>query len=112
MQTQSGGKRYLHRGVNHSRSLESAPHVDLHRALLKVAAVRFKAFCDHFGREPLPDEPLYFDPEADTPIQASPSQIQVQLDDACRKTGLVPAMLANVWNLARDGKWLTIGLLN
>jgi hypothetical protein len=112
MQTQSGGRRYLHRSVNHRRSLESAKQGDLHRALVKVASVRFKAFCDRFGREPLPDEPLYFDPEADTPVQASPSEVQLQLDDACRKAGIAPSMLANVWNLARDGKWLTIGLLN
>lgn len=78
------------------------PQTDVESALLSIAAVRFQAFRDRFGREPLQDEPLFFDPEADSPVEANPSQVHAQLLDACRAMGVAPSMLENFWNLAQD----------
>lgn len=71
-------------------------------SLMEVVNHRFGIFRQKFGRDPLPDEPLFFDPEADLPVQASPLQVHAQLADACRETGVGPSELTNFWNLAED----------
>jgi hypothetical protein len=38
-------------------------HPDVHSALLEQRA----AFVEKFGREPGPNDPVFFDPDADTP---------------------------------------------
>jgi hypothetical protein len=72
------------------------------KALLSVVLIRYQAFCDRFGREPLPDEPLFFNPEADSPVVADPSQLRAQFADACRKTGIEPSLLTGLWDLGQD----------
>jgi hypothetical protein len=71
-------------------------------SLMEVVSHRFGIFRLKFGREPLPDEPLFFDPEADCPVQASPIQVHAQLADACRETGIGLSMLTSFLNLAED----------
>lgn len=71
-------------------------------SLMEVVHHRFEVFREKFGRDPLPDEPLFFDPEAKLPVQASPLQVHQQLVDACRETGVVLSDLSNFWNLAED----------
>lgn len=71
-------------------------------SLMEVVQHRFGVFRSKFGRDPLPDEPLFFDPEAALPVQASPLQVHAQLADACRSTGVGLATLMNFWNLAED----------
>ncbi|HTW86583.1 MAG TPA: hypothetical protein VMD75_01130 [Candidatus Binataceae bacterium] len=71
-------------------------------SLMEVVHHRFATFRNKFGRDPLPDEPLFFDPEADSPVQASPIQVQTQLADACREMGVAMSMLMSFWNLAED----------
>ena len=95
-------KRDLRRVFNSNRGHGSGPQTSLESVLLSVASIRFEAFRDRFGREPLPDEPLFFDPDADSPVQASPVQVRAQIADACRETGVAPSMLSNFWNLAQD----------
>ncbi|HVB81647.1 MAG TPA: hypothetical protein VNE82_17075 [Candidatus Binataceae bacterium] len=99
METYVKEKRYGQRIF--SSGPASAPQTDVESALMSIAAVRFDAFRDHFGREPLQDEPLFFDPEADSPVEANPSQAHAQLLDACRAMGVAPSMLENFWNLAQ-----------
>jgi len=69
---------------------------------MRVATIRFEAFRERFGREPLPEEPLFFNPEADSPMGANPSQLSAQLAEACREIGVAPSFLANFWDLAQD----------
>ncbi len=71
-------------------------------SLMEVVQHRFGIFRKKFGRDPLPDEPLFFDPEAELPVQASPIQVHAQLADACRKTGVGLSELTSFWNLAED----------
>ena len=102
MQTYAKEKRYLQRVFGSSPDAGICAQSSVESALLRIASVRFEAFRDHFGREPLPEEPLFFNPEADSPVEASPSQVQAQLADACRETGVVPSLLADFWDLAQD----------
>lgn len=48
-------------------------------ATLEVFRLRFQAFCDRFGREPEPDEPLFFDPELDQPVAPESAVIRSQI---------------------------------
>ena len=48
-------------------------------AILKVFRVRFHAFRNHFGRDPQPDEPLFFDPDKRWPVAPQPSVIRHQV---------------------------------
>ena len=51
-------------------------------ALLGVASIRFGAFCERFGRDPLPEEPLLFDPICDEPTPANASDRMLQVMSA------------------------------
>jgi hypothetical protein len=47
-----------------------------------------KLFMKKFGREPRPNEPIFFDPDADTPQQLSEEKISGIFIDAMRKAGI------------------------
>ena len=93
---------------------------DAHEALLRQR----KAFVEKFGREPGPDDPVFFDPDADTPQPLDLEGYEKDLADAMaaagidphliyasRKTGLLvteenldklPEEALEEWNAARD----------
>ncbi|HEY2663523.1 MAG TPA: hypothetical protein VGI47_04235 [Candidatus Binataceae bacterium] len=61
---------------------------EVQRALLTIAALRYQEFYERFGREPGPDEPLFFDPEHNEPKLADHRQTRIQV--------LTAASMANV----------------
>ena len=42
-------------------------------------------FRDKFGREPGPRDPVFFDPDADTPIALTPERFDALFYEACSK---------------------------
>ena len=76
-------------------TVEMSP--DLHAALLQQR----EAFRAKFGRDPGPSDPLFFDPDADTPVPMSPDRMERDLADAAKKAGLDPAALASLKKLLR-----------
>lgn len=48
-------------------------------AILKIAKVRYLAFRERFGRDPFPDEPLFFDPSFDQPTAPPSDEMRDQL---------------------------------
>ena len=58
------------------------------KALFEVVRIRYAAFRERFGRDPLPDDPLLFDPTADKPIAATTIDQALQV--------LSAALLGNV----------------
>jgi hypothetical protein len=46
------------------------------------------AFIDKFGRQPTATDPVFFDPDADTPQQLSNVKIMEALEQAARATGI------------------------
>ena len=78
-------------GTNRQNSIESA--------LLKVASVRFQAFRDRFGRDPFPDEPLFFDPSADQPVAPGSAVMRTQLLAAASATRTDRATLLKYFGL-------------
>ncbi len=47
-----------------------------------------KRFTEKFGREPGPDDPIFFDPDADTPQPISEQKYTEELVEAMREAGI------------------------
>ena len=57
---------------------------ELHEAIRQ----QLENFKEKFGREPGPDDPLFFDPDCDVPIPLRESKLRKELSEAARKAGL------------------------
>ena len=64
----------------------------VHDALLEQR----KAFIDKFGREPGPDDPVFFDPDTD-----DPARMDADLEKAIRDAGVDPAKAGAIRKLLR-----------
>jgi hypothetical protein len=49
-----------------------------------------KAFIDKFGREPGPNDPVFFDPDKDVPTRIDPARFDADLEKAIRDSGIDP----------------------
>ncbi len=87
------------RAVSHSRRPGLNRENPLESALLKVASVRFQAFRDRFGRDPFPDEPLFFDPSEDQPVASGSAVMRTQLLAAASATRADRATLLKYFGL-------------
>ena len=43
----------------------------------------YQRFCKKFGREPRPEDPLFFDPDADSPVPLPPAKLQNLWNQIC-----------------------------
>jgi integrase len=50
-------------------------------------------FIDKFGREPGPSNPLFFDPDADTPQQITEEKLDRLMNEALSAAGVDPALV-------------------
>jgi hypothetical protein len=55
---------------------------DIGVAMLKIARVRYDIFRSKFGRDPRPNEPLFFDSMRDQPVVAGADEMWSQVMDA------------------------------
>jgi hypothetical protein len=60
----------------------------IEHALLKVAICRFGMFVKKFGRDPEPNEPLFFDPHSDQPVEADAVELRRQVMETARSAGV------------------------
>jgi len=49
---------------------------------------QLESFKEKFGREPGPDDPLFFDPDCDIPTPLTEAKVKRELAEAARKAGL------------------------
>jgi hypothetical protein len=49
-----------------------------------------KAFIEKFGREPGPDDPVFFDLDKDIPTPIDPDRLDADLEKARREAGIRP----------------------
>jgi hypothetical protein len=54
--------------------------------MLKIACLRYKIFRAKFGREPGPNDPLFFDSTKDQPLAAGFVEMCAQVRDAAAAT--------------------------
>jgi hypothetical protein len=86
MQTYLKEKRSLHRVAGISRRPGNCHQTTIEDELLKIASVRYQAFRDRFGRDPFPDEPLFFDPNLDQPVAPESVEMRSQILAAASAT--------------------------
>jgi hypothetical protein len=53
-------------------------------SFFEVIRLRFRAFREQFGRDPGPNEPLFFEPDRDRPVQVDTAQAIEQIEAAAR----------------------------
>ena len=59
---------------------------DIGNAMLKIACLRYKILRAKFGREPGPNDPLFFDSTNDQPLAAGFVEMRAQVRDAAAAT--------------------------
>ena len=69
----------------------------VHQALLEQR----KAFIEKFGREPGPEDPVFFDPDKDTPTPIDPGRMEADLEKALRDSGIDSAKAEAIRKLLR-----------
>jgi hypothetical protein len=70
-------------------------------ATLQVFRMRYRAFFERFGRDPEPDEPLFFDPAQDEPVPPEPAVIRAQVLAAASAAGVDGRMVLSFMRLDR-----------
>ncbi|HUN85970.1 MAG TPA: hypothetical protein VMU48_16445 [Terracidiphilus sp.] len=81
--------------------------IKLNREMLEAFEKQKKAFTKKFGREPGPNDPIFFDPEADEPrflTEAHIEKMQNEMCDLMAKVGIKPAI---IYAYRKTGRILT-----
>ncbi len=60
----------------------------LNRQAYESLKKQHKMFVEKFGREPGPDDPIFFDPDYDVPTPLTSSKLRSELTKAAHKAGL------------------------
>jgi hypothetical protein len=82
---QSHARRPM-RAMGSCRRVGSRYGDDIGNAMLKIARVRYQIFRTRFGRDPGPDDPLFFDSMKDQPVVAGEAEMFSQVMDAAVAT--------------------------
>ena len=61
--------------------------------MAEVFECQFEAFRQKFGREPGPEDPVFFDPIADTPQLINPEIVEWEIAEAMRAVGIDPDII-------------------
>jgi hypothetical protein len=83
MQIESRGSAHLMGKCSRRGARRSS---DIEWAVLKIARLRYRVFRERFGRDPGPDDPLFFDPAQREPIVAGAADMWKQVFDAASTT--------------------------
>ena len=62
--------------------------IKMNKELHEAIRQQLENFKEKFGREPGPDDPLFFDPDCDVPILLTSPKLKSELTKAARKAGL------------------------
>jgi hypothetical protein len=86
MRIKQYGARQPIRSMDSCRRTGSRQSNDLGMAMLKIARLRYQIFRDRFGRDPGPDEPLFFDSNHSEPVVAGAREMSSQVMHAANAT--------------------------
>jgi len=62
--------------------------IKMNKELDEAMMRQVESFKEKFGREPGPDDPLFFDPDYDVPTPLTQAKVKRELVEAARKAGL------------------------
>jgi hypothetical protein len=80
-------KKSVRKRTGHTRTVPMSGEV--YQALLDQR----QRFIDKFGREPGPNDPVFFDPDADTPQQITEEKLGRMMNEALSAAGIDPALV-------------------
>jgi integrase len=75
------------------RSRTKKREVKVDRETMKALEQQKELFREKFGREPGPGDPIFFDPDADTPIPLDEDLIRTDITKAMASAGIDPALI-------------------
>lgn len=102
----TGDARYVQRTTNADGSVTVTPpasETDDLRDMMEEAAERFRA---KFGREMRPDDPVFFDPDADEPVPMDEEKVIAEIHDQAERMPN-PEMRAHMLAFADCGYMVT-----
>ncbi|MGC2322949.1 MAG: hypothetical protein WA463_09990 [Terriglobales bacterium] len=76
----------------------------LHAETPETIACQLEAFRKKFGRDPCPDEPIFFDPDANEPVPLNPQQYEQAMIETMSQAGIDPVF---IYAFRRIGKIVT-----
>ena len=65
---------------------------------------QLEAFRKKFGRDPCPDDPIFFDPDAKEPVPLNPQQYERDMIETMAQAGINPAF---IYAFKRTGRIVT-----
>ena len=77
-------KRLLRKKTDEGRAVPMSPEVQ------RAMEGQFQRFREKFGRDPGPDDPVFFDPDADTPQELDWDRVDSDIVGAMVKAGIEP----------------------
>ena len=75
------------------RSRTTKREVKADRETMKALEQQKELFREKFGREPGPGDPIFFDPDSDTPIPVDEDLIKTDIVKAMASAGIDPALI-------------------
>jgi len=76
----------------------------LHAQTPETIACQLEAFRKKFGRDPCPDDPIFFDPDANEPAPLNPQQYEQAMIETMSQAGTDPAF---IYAFKRTGRIVT-----
>jgi hypothetical protein len=76
----------------------------LHAQTPETIACQLEAFRKKFGRDPCPDDPIFFDPDANEPVPLNPQQYEQAMVETMSQAGIDPAF---IYAFKRTGRIVT-----
>ena len=70
----------------------------------EAIACQLEAFRKKFGRDPGPDDPIFFDPDAEEPVPLNPQQYEQDMIETMAQAGTNPAF---IYAFKRTGRIVT-----
>ncbi len=78
--------------------------VPVHAGAPEAIACQLEAFRKKFGRDPFPDDPIFFDPDANEPVPLNPQQYEQAMIETMSQAGIDPAF---IYAFKRTGRIVT-----
>ncbi len=79
-------------------------HKRMHSETRETIACQLEAFRKKFGRDPFPDDPIFFDPDANEPVPLNPQQYEQAMIETMCRAGIDPAF---TYAFKRTGRIVT-----